>query len=78
MVEYIDDEISVLEADDVTTAGAPAEGQTYMAATNFLLTPGEYDFGGGQDRYAIVMEGLTAADGVLTEEAAMDLLAVRP
>lgn len=75
VVEYIDDEISVLEADDVTTAGAPAEGQTYMAATNFLLTPGEYDFGGGQDRYAIVMEGLTAADGVLTEEAAMDLLA---
>lgn len=75
VVEYIDDEISVLEADDVTTAGAPAEGQTYMAATNFLLTPGDYDFGGGQDRYAIVMEGLTAADGVLTEEAAMDLLA---
>ena len=75
VVEYIDDEISVLEADDVTTAGAPAEGQTYMAATNFLLTPGEYDFGGGQDRYEIVMEGLTAADGVLTEEAAMDLLA---
>ena len=75
VVEYIDDEISVLEADDVTTAGAPAEGQTYMAATNFLLTPGEYDFGGGQDRYAIVMEGLTAADGVLTEEDAMDLLA---
>ena len=75
VVEYIDDEISVLEADDVTTAGAPAEGQTYMAATNFLLTLGEYDFGGGQDRYAIVMEGLTAADGVLTEEAAMDLLA---
>lgn len=75
VVEYIDDEISVLEADDVTTAGAPAEGQTYMAATNFLLTPGEYDFGGGQDRYAIVMEGLTAAGGVLTEEAAMDLLA---
>ncbi|WP_144744470.1 C45 family autoproteolytic acyltransferase/hydolase [Enorma burkinafasonensis] len=75
VVEYIDDEISVLEADDVTTAGAPAEGRTYMAATNFLLTPGDYDFGGGQDRYAIVMEGLTAADGVLTEEAAMDLLA---
>lgn len=75
VIEYIDDEISVLEADDVTTAGVPAEGQTYMAATNFLLTPGEYDFGGGQDRYAIVMEGLTAADGVLTEEAAMDLLA---
>lgn len=75
VVEYIDDELSVLEADDATTAGTPAEGQTYMAATNFLLTPGDYDFGGGQDRYEIVMSGLTAADGVLSEEDAMGLLA---
>lgn len=75
VVEYIDDELSVLEADDATTAGTPAEGQTYMAATNFLLTPRDYDFGGGQDRYEIVMNGLTAADGVLSEEDAMGLLA---
>ena len=60
VVEYIDDELSVLEADDATTAGAAVEGRTYMAATNFLLTPGDYDFGGGQDRYEIVMSGLTS------------------
>lgn len=75
VVEYIDDELSVLEANDATTAGAAVEGRTYMAATNFLLTPGDYDFGGGQDRYEIVMSGLTAADGVVSEGEAMDLLA---
>ncbi len=75
VVEYIDDELSVLEADDATTAGAAVEGRTYMAATNFLLTPGDYDFGGGQDRYEIVMSGLTSADGVVSEDEAMGLLA---
>lgn len=75
VVEYIDDELSVLEANDATTAGAAVEDRTYMAATNFLLTPGDYDFGGGQDRYEIVMSGLTAADGVVSEGEAMGLLA---
>ena len=37
IVEYIDDEMSVVQGD---------------AATNFLLMPGEYDFGSGEDRYA--------------------------
>lgn len=74
VVEYIGNEMSVLEPGDETTAGAAVEGRTYMAATNFLLTPGDYDFGSGQDRYAILADGLTAADGVLSEDAAMDLL----
>ena len=65
VVEYIGDEMNVLEPGDPTTAGVPAEGKTYMAATNFLLTPGEYDFGGGEDRYATVMGALEAADGVM-------------
>ena len=75
VVEYVDNEMSVLDPDDVTTAGQPAAGTTYMAATNFLLTPGEYDFGTGQDRYQIVTEGLEAKDGVLSEDEAMSLLA---
>ncbi|WP_186297352.1 C45 family autoproteolytic acyltransferase/hydolase [Enorma shizhengliae] len=75
VVEYVDNEMSVLDPDDVTTAGQPAAGTTYMAATNFLLTPGEYDFGTGQDRYQIVTEGLGATDGVLSEDEAMSLLA---
>ena len=74
VVEYVDNEMSVLDPDDVTTAGQPAAGTTYMTATNFLLTPGEYDFGTGQDRYQIVTEGLGARDGVLSEDEAMSLL----
>ena len=31
-------------------------------------------FGGGQDRYQVLMETLTAAKGVLSEEDAMSLL----
>lgn len=57
-----------------TTAGVSAEGKTYMAATSFLLTPGEYDFGGGEDRYATVMGALEAAEGVMDEQQAMDTL----
>ena len=75
VVEYIGDEMSVLEPGDATTAGVPAEGTTCMAATNFLLTPGEYDFGSGQDRYATLAEGLAAANGVVSEGDAMGLLA---
>ena len=76
IVEYIGDEMSVLEPGDATTMGALSgeAGVTYQAATNFLLTPGEYDFGGGQDRYQVLMETLAAADGVLSEDEAMDLL----
>lgn len=76
IVEYIGDEMSVLEPGDATTMGALSgeAGVTYQAATNFLLTPGEYDFGGGQDRYQVLMETLAAVDGVLSEDEAMDLL----
>ena len=76
IVEYIGDEMSVLEPGDATTMGALSGGAgvTYQAATNFLLTPGEYDFGGGQDRYQVLMETLAAVDGVLSEDEAMDLL----
>lgn len=64
VVEYIDNETRLVE---------PGE-EGYQAATNFLLTPGDYDFGGGQDRYETVMSALDAADGVMTEQAAMDTL----
>lgn len=60
IVEYIDDEMSVVQGD---------------AATNFLLTPGEYDFGTGEDRYAVLRETLDANGGVFeSEEQAMELL----
>ena len=77
VVEYIGNEMSVLEPGDATTMGAlsGAAGVTYQAATNFLLTPGEYDFGHGQDRYETLMSTLGAASGVLAEDEAMDLLA---
>lgn len=64
VVEYIDNEMRLVE---------PGE-EGYQAATNFLLTPGDYDFGGGQDRYETVMSALDAAGGVMTEQAAMDTL----
>ncbi len=74
VVEYIGDEMSVLEPGDETTAG-PAADVAYQAATNFLLTPGDYDFGSGQDRYETVTSALAEADGVLTEGEAMEVLA---
>lgn len=61
VVEYIDDVMHVVQSD---------------AATNFLLTPGEYDFGTGEDRYAILRSTLDANGGVFADTAeAMDLLA---
>ncbi len=66
--------MNLLEPVDPTTAGVPAEGKMYMAATHFLLTPGEYDFGGGEDRDATVMCALEAADGVMDAQQAMDTL----
>ena len=60
IVEYIDDEMSVVQGD---------------AATNFLLTQGEYDFGSGEDRYAVLRKTLDANGGVFeSEEQAMELL----
>lgn len=60
VVEYIDDEISILRGEKIST--------------NFLLTPGEYDFGGGYDRYDIVKAELDASNSILTEEEAMHVL----
>lgn len=63
VVEYIDNEMKLVE---------PTEG--YQAATNFLLTPGDYTFGKGQDRYATIMNGLKEKNGVVGEKEAMGLL----
>lgn len=63
VVEYINDEMKLVE---------PTE--SYQAATNFLLTPGDYDFGKGQDRYAAMMEELGEKEGILNEKEAMGLL----
>ena len=60
IVEYIDDDMSVVQDD---------------AATNFLLTPGEYDFGKGEDRYATLRETLDANGGIFENgDLAMNLL----
>ena len=46
------------------------------AATNFLLTPGEYDFDEGQDRYETLRGALNANGGVFEDtQQAMALLA---
>ena len=64
IVEYVDNVMHVIEGD---------------AATNFLLTPGEYDFGVGQDRYEILRSALDTNGGVFenTQEAMMLLAAVK-
>lgn len=60
VVEYIDDVMHVVKS---------------RAATNFLLTPGEYDFGGGQDRYAVLEQTLARNGSVFADTtAAMALL----
>lgn len=60
VVEYIGDEMSVIESD---------------MATNFLLTPGEYDFGAGQDRYATLEAAFAQNGGVFADAGeAMNLL----
>ena len=64
VVEYVDNEISVVDAK-----------KSYQMATNFLLTPGDYDFGMGQDRYDIMKNILDKNQGVITDEqAGMDIL----
>lgn len=59
VVEYIGDEMNVIDS---------------PMATNFLLTPGDWDFGGGQDRFAILENTLTEQNFVLTPAQGMDLL----
>ncbi len=59
VVEYIGDRMSVVES---------------PYATNFLLTPGEYDFGSGQDRFALLESAYADANGVMTTEGVMDVL----
>ena len=60
VVEYIDNVMHVVES---------------RAATNFLLTPGDYDFGGGEDRYAVLESTLKRNGGVFADTtAAMALL----
>lgn len=64
VVEYVNNEISIIESQ-----------QSYQMATNFLLTPGDYDFGMGQDRYEIMKNILDDHKGVLKDEnAGMDVL----
>ena len=49
VVEYIGDEMNVVES---------------PRATNFLLTEGDWDFGRGQDRFAVLEETMEASGGV--------------
>lgn len=64
VVEYIDNEFVVLKS----------EGD-YQMATNFLLSDKKYNFGNGQDRYAILERALDGCSGVvMDEQAGMDLL----
>lgn len=64
IVEYINNEISLVKADE-----------SYQMATNFLLTPGDYDFGHGQDRYEKMKTILDQNKGILKDEqAGMDVL----
>lgn len=59
VAEYIGDRLNVVES---------------PRATNFLLTEGDWDFGAGQDRFAVLEQRMEDCDGVMTEEQAMDLL----
>jgi len=64
VVEYVNNEMQVLKPET-----------TYLACTNFYLTPGDkYNLGEGQKRYEIVMAGLNENKGIVTEEKGMDLL----
>lgn len=63
VVEYIDNELKVVEQ----------EGN-YQAATNFLLTPGDYSYGYGYERYDTLVSTLSDKNGVLSEDEAMNLL----
>lgn len=60
VVEYIGDEMHVVQS---------------KMATNFLLTPGDFDFGKGQDRYDVLEQTMSANGGVFADaQEAMALL----
>lgn len=60
VVEYIGDEMNVVHS---------------RMATNFLLTPGDYDFGKGQDRFDVLEREFERNGGVFADgQAAMTLL----
>lgn len=64
IIEYVNNEMQALKPE-----------ATYQVCTNFFQTPGEkYNFGVGQERYNIVMNGLKEKDGVITPEYGMNLL----
>ncbi len=65
LIEYVDHELHITR-----------KGQTDkpMALTNFIVADANYGFGHGHDRYEIVTTALEKANGVLTEEEAMDVL----
>ena len=64
IVEYIGDQMNVIEPEEF-----------YQACTNFILSEGEhYGYGKGHDRYEILMNELTAKNGILTNEEAMNLM----
>ena len=64
VAEYIDNELVVLKED-----------KGYQVATNFLLSDKKFNFGSGQDRYAILESSLDECGGVVKDEqAGMDLL----
>lgn len=58
VVEYVNNEISILPGEKIST--------------NFLLTPGEYDFGAGYDRFEIIETELEKVNGIT--DNAMDIL----
>lgn len=59
VVEYIGDELSIIDS---------------PRATNFLLTPGDWDFGGGEDRFDILEKTMTEKNNIFTAQESMDLL----
>lgn len=64
VVEYIHNEISIVKSE-----------KSYQMATNFLLTPGDYDFGHGQDRYEKMKTILDQNQGIVEDEKdGMDIL----
>jgi len=70
IIEYVNNEMRILYPEYRTT------GYSYQGATNFFLSPdGDNAEPFGEDRYAILNETLSAADGILTTSSAMNLLA---
>ena len=74
VVEYIGNEMSVLEPGDETTAAPLSRDARIWRDELPAHGPATTTSVAVRDRYAILADGLTAADGVLSEDAAMDLL----